>query len=269
MPSASSPMLRSTASSSAVMPPTTLTLPLQAVLVELPQEAEAVRAGEAEEDAVDVGLELREVGAVVGHGERREHLLHDLAAGILEHALEAGAHLVAVGDVVGDHRHALVLERLGAVVGERHARTATRSTSPRTNQGLGLRCVMSSAAATDSVGSCCCADVVVDRERLDGGERADHDLDLVRLDQFLQSWCAPAPERRRCRRRTARPCGRRACCCAPSGTCTSARSMSMPPEASGPVLTVSSPTRIGLALRADDRRERRARSRRRRRRPPG
>ena len=102
-------------------------LAAQTVLVELPQAAEAVRAGEAEEDAVDVGLELRDVGAVVGHGERREHLLHDLAAAFLEHALEAGAHLVAVGDVVGDHRHAAVLERLVAVVGERRARTATRS----------------------------------------------------------------------------------------------------------------------------------------------
>src|SRR6267378_5873542 len=78
----------------------------EAVLVELPEEAKAVRAGEAEEDAVHVGLELRDVGPVIGNGERREQLLHDLAARILEHALEAGAHLVSVRDVVGDRHHA-------------------------------------------------------------------------------------------------------------------------------------------------------------------
>src|SRR6266478_2598100 len=44
----------------------------EAVLVELPEEAKAVRAGEAEKDAVHVGFELRDVGSVVGNGERRE-----------------------------------------------------------------------------------------------------------------------------------------------------------------------------------------------------
>ena len=51
-------MLRSTASSSAVMPPIDLQLVLHAVFDELPKEAKAVRTGKAEEDAVRIGLEI-------------------------------------------------------------------------------------------------------------------------------------------------------------------------------------------------------------------
>ena len=53
---------------------------------------------------VEVRLELRDVGAVVRRVQRREQLLHDLAAVVLEHALEAGDYLVAEGEVVGDAR---------------------------------------------------------------------------------------------------------------------------------------------------------------------
>src|SRR6266852_5598563 len=115
----------------------------EAVLVELPEEAEAVRARETEEDAVNVGLELGDIGPVVGNCERREQLLHDLAARVLEHALEAGAHLVPIGDVVGDRQHALVLERLGAVVGERlSALRRSRGAASEPRIGLALRHVL-------------------------------------------------------------------------------------------------------------------------------
>src|SRR6266850_4748024 len=91
----------------------------EAVLVELAQVAKAVRAGEPEVDRVRLAVELGKVGAVIGHGERREGFLHDLAAELLEHALEPGAHLVAVGDVVGDRHHAAVADRLVAVLRHR------------------------------------------------------------------------------------------------------------------------------------------------------
>src|SRR5262245_59064854 len=68
-------------------------LAAQPVLVELTQVAEAVGPGEAEVDRVGLAVQLREVGAVVGHRERRERLLDDLPALLLEHALEAGHHL--------------------------------------------------------------------------------------------------------------------------------------------------------------------------------
>src|SRR5919197_4943156 len=95
-----------------------LQLAHQAVLVELPQEAESVRTGEAEKNAVDVPFELREIGSVVRDGERGEGALDDLSSEILEYAHESGATLVAIGDVIGDDGHAPVLEGLVRVIGE-------------------------------------------------------------------------------------------------------------------------------------------------------
>jgi len=91
---------------------------IDAIFHHLAHEAEAVRSGEAEEDRVRI-RELRHIGSVIGRGERREQLLDHLSAIVLEHALEARAHFMAVGNIVGNHRHALVLELLDAVVGER------------------------------------------------------------------------------------------------------------------------------------------------------
>src|SRR3954464_10726188 len=120
-----------------------LHLPGEALFVELAQVAEAVRAGEAEIDRVGLAVELREVGAIVGHGERREGLLHDLAAELFEHALEPGAHLVAVGDVVGNGHHAAVAERLVAVFGHRvRALRGGRSAAREPGVGLPLRHVV-------------------------------------------------------------------------------------------------------------------------------
>jgi len=159
-------------------------LAAQPVLVELAQVAEAVRAGEAEEDAVDVGLELREIRAVVGYRERRKRLLHDPAAEILEHALEAGAHLVAVGNVVGDYRHPAHLELLVAVVGERlRALGRGRSTTREPRIGLALRHVFRRRHRQRQ--QLLLPDVVVRRESLGGGERPDHDLDVLPFHELL------------------------------------------------------------------------------------
>src|SRR5262249_60088176 len=89
---------------------------LAAILLVLLEELEAVGAGKADEDDVDVLLELRDIGAVIGRDQRRPELLHYFAAGVLEGALEAGVEFVAVGDVVGDHGGALGFEFLGGVV---------------------------------------------------------------------------------------------------------------------------------------------------------
>src|SRR5262249_56458755 len=61
---------------------------LHAVFAILLEEAKAVRAGETGVDRIDVGLDLRDVRAVVGHVERRPELLHHLAARVFENALE-------------------------------------------------------------------------------------------------------------------------------------------------------------------------------------
>ena len=56
----------------------------------------------------------------------------------------------------------------------------------RTSQGLALRWVMSSAPATVRIGVLRRADVVVDGQRLEGGERADQHRHVQALDQFLR-----------------------------------------------------------------------------------
>src|SRR6185312_3810260 len=94
-------------------------LSLEAVFLVLLQEAQAVGAGEPGIDAVDVALDLGDERAVVGGVQGRPQLLHDLAAGILEGALEARCALLAIGEVVGDHRHALHVQLFGGIVAER------------------------------------------------------------------------------------------------------------------------------------------------------
>ena len=103
-------------------------LHLVAVFPELTDEFEAVRAGVSGIDGVEIGLELGDVAAVVRRVERGKQLLHDLAAVILEHALEPGHVLVAEREVVGDHRGALVAKVLGGVFAERMARLRRRAT---------------------------------------------------------------------------------------------------------------------------------------------
>ena len=51
---------------------------------------------------------------------------------------------------------------------------------------MGRRCDMSSAAARLSSRDLLVADVVGDGQKLEGGERAEDDVDFVALDQFLR-----------------------------------------------------------------------------------
>jgi hypothetical protein len=86
------------------------------------------------------------------------------------------------------------------------------------------------------------ADIVVDRQRLEGGERANQTKDIVALDELLRLGA--------CGRGNAGSVGdnqfdlpARKLLLRSLRCITSARSLSIPPEASGPVFTVRSPTR--------------------------
>src|SRR6185312_16185324 len=83
-------------------------LAVQSLVRVLLQETQGIDAVVADINRIEVALELREEGAVVGGADRRPELLHDLAAIVLEGALEAGGALVAIGEIVGDGGDALV-----------------------------------------------------------------------------------------------------------------------------------------------------------------
>src|SRR4051812_10853853 len=162
-------------------------LPLEPVLGVLAQEAQPVRAGEAGIDGVDVGLDLADVGSVVGDVERRPELLDHLAAVILESTLEAGGGLVAEGEVVADGGDAFVLEHLGRVLaqGVVHLRRgAHRADEPRVEVALAE--ILGRRGGRDHR-HLRLLDVVVDGQGLEGGERPDDGVHLVTLDRLLRA----------------------------------------------------------------------------------
>ena len=127
---------------------------------------------------------MSQEGAVIGHGERREHFLDDLAAQAFEDALEAGSHFVAVGDVVGDQDHALPLQGLGAVIGHgMGALRRGRGGAGKPGVGLALGHVFGGSHREGR--DLLLGDVVVDRQRLEGSQRPDQHMNFVFLDQFL------------------------------------------------------------------------------------
>ena len=160
---------------------------LQPVLLVGAQETQGVAAREAGVDAVHVGLELADEGAIVGHVERRPELLYDTAATVLEHAVEARGALVAVGEVVRDHRDALKLELLRGVVAERVHRLGCGSVHVDNVDALLLlgEIVLRGGSRRDQ--RCFrLQHVLVDGERLEGGERPDDHVDLLALDELLR-----------------------------------------------------------------------------------
>ena len=147
-------------------------------------ELHRVGAGEAVEHAVDVA-DLGDEGRVVGRHQRRPQLLDDLAAGVLEHALERRHLLVAEGEVVGDGGDALELQLLGRVVAHHVAALPRGRRGPDDERvGLALRHVLGGGEADQRRGVV--AHVVGDGEQLEGGERAEDDVDLVALDHLLR-----------------------------------------------------------------------------------
>ncbi len=135
-------------------------------------------------DRFEIGLELRNVGAVVRRIERSPKLLHDLAAVVLEHALEAGDVFMPEGEVVGDHGDALVLEFFGGVIGQRVTRLCRGGARPHEPRiWLALRHVFRAGDGEDRRARG--ADIVVDGQSLKGGQRTDQDCDVEPLDEFL------------------------------------------------------------------------------------
>ena len=159
---------------------------LHPVLAVRAQEAQRVGAGEAGVDAVDVGLQLADERTVVGRVERRPELLHDAPAGVLEGPVEARRTLVAVGEVVGDHRDALQAELLGRVVAHRvhRLRGGAVGVDHVVAPSL-LREVVLRRGHRRKERHFRLQHVVVERQRLERGERADQHVDLVALDQLL------------------------------------------------------------------------------------
>src|SRR5262249_57550826 len=110
--------------------------------------------------------------AVIGRDQRRPELLHHLAAGVLEGALEAGVEFVAVGDVIGDHGGALVFEFLGRIVA--HGIAALRRGGGCADEpGIGLALGPVLGTGYRERRDLLVTDVVVDGERLGGRQRAD------------------------------------------------------------------------------------------------
>jgi hypothetical protein len=159
-------------------------LVLQTVFDELTQEAEAVRTGRAEEDRVRA-FDLCDVAAIVRRRKRREYLLDNLAAIIFEGALEAGAHFVAVGEIIGDCNDLLVLEFLGRVIGKRVGalrRCGSQPDEPLTWVALGHVLRGGNAECRNLL----FGKIIGDRQRLERRERADYAMDVVLLDQLLR-----------------------------------------------------------------------------------
>ena len=160
---------------------------LQAVLLVGAQKAQRIGAGEARIDAIDVALQLPGERAVVGYVERRPELLHHAPAAVLEHAMKARRAFVAVGEIVGDHRHALAAGFLHRVVAERVHRL--RRGAIDVNHVVAfllLREVVLRRRGRRDQRHLRLQDVIVDRQRLEGRERSDDDVHPVALDQLLR-----------------------------------------------------------------------------------
>jgi hypothetical protein len=151
------------------------------------QETQRVAACEAGVDAVDVGLELADERSVVGNVERRPELLHDAPAVVLEYAVKACCTLVAVGEVVRDHRDALEPELLCGIVAERVHRLRRRAVHVDDVVALLLlREVVLCCRGRRDQRHFRLQHVVVDGERLEGGERSDDHVDFLALDKLLR-----------------------------------------------------------------------------------
>src|SRR3954463_1812585 len=161
-------------------------LALQPELRQLPQETQTVRSCEAGVETFDVGLQVAEIRSVIGHVERRPELLHDLAARVLVGVVESRRALMTVGEVVGHGGDLFQAELLRRELAEDVGRLR------RGPDGVDdvlvlllLREVVLRRRGRGDERHRGRADVVVDGEGLEGGERPDDDVDLLALDELL------------------------------------------------------------------------------------
>ena len=100
--------------------------------------------------------------------------------------MKAGRAFVAVGEVVGDHRDPLVAELLRGIVAERVHRLRRRAVHVDDVVALlPLREVVLRRRGRRDQRHFRLQHVIVDRERLEGGERPDDHVDLFALDELL------------------------------------------------------------------------------------
>ena len=156
---------------------------LEALVLVLLHELQGIGSGEALHDGVGPA-DLSQVRRVVGRHQRRPELLDDPAPRVLEDALEARHLLVAEREVVGDGDHALELQLLRRVVGQR-VHVLRRGPGGPDEVGVrpALGHVLGRGQAQDRhlrLGR-----VVADREQLERGERAEDHVDVIALDELL------------------------------------------------------------------------------------
>ena len=162
-------------------------LRLHAEFAQRLEETQAVDASEPGIHAVHVGLDLGDVGAVIGHIERRPQLLHDFPAVVFVHVLETSLAFVAVGKIVGDRRHALQAQFLRGEFAEHvHRLRGGACRVQHVIVFLLLREVVLRGGCRRDQRHPRIADVLVDRERFKRRKRPDDHMHLVTLDQLLR-----------------------------------------------------------------------------------
>ena len=154
-------------------------------LLVLGQEVDAVGAAERDVDRVDVGRNRGDDRGVVLVADRHPGLRHDMAAGLAELGHEAEDLRVGEGIVLGhggDVLVALVVEGVGAEPG--HPLGAVGREAEEVRRGIAQRGVLRGRRAVDEGDVRLGLGVVLDRQALVAGERADHDLHAVLLDEL-------------------------------------------------------------------------------------
>ena len=154
-------------------------------LLVLAEEVHGVGAAQHDQQRVDVGRQLGDHRGVVLAAERHPRLVRDLAAELAVAGHEALHLRVREGVVLGDQRHLLVLLVVQRVVAEpdhplRAFGVEAEEVGRRVDQRRGLR----ARRAVDEGDAGLGLGVVLDRDAFGARQRADHDLDLVLLDQL-------------------------------------------------------------------------------------
>ena len=147
-------------------------------------EGERTGAGKALADDVATG-HLRKIGRVVRRAQRRPQLVEHAAAVLFERRLEAALLLVTEGEIEIDRDRLLLTHFLGGVVTHRlHRLRRTRRRAQEIGVGAALGEIVGAGEAERR--RLVLANVIGDGEQFESRQRAEDDVDLVALDQFLR-----------------------------------------------------------------------------------
>ena len=155
---------------------------LEAEILVLLHEAQRIGAGEPAGHHIAI-LNLRDERRVVRRRQRRPDFLHDLAAEILERALEAADLLVAECKIVAHGDRGFDLQFLEGVIGHRiHALRGAVRRAHDERIGLALGDILRAGVAERR--HLVLREIVDDREMFERRERSHDHVDLVALDEF-------------------------------------------------------------------------------------